>query len=141
MITIHAAIQTRLTGDSSLTGNLQTILGGSGRIYHQFEDKVPQVPCVVFAEMSTAPGHIDGDNVQTYEQFYVFRIFSNRAWEIVERLKTLLDKYRFPDTTEAGHIQCTFSSVGPDLFDEDLKVARKDATFRIYMVPHTVAPI
>lgn len=144
MITIQQRIYSRLTGDSvDKNGScLQTLLGGSGRVFAGMDYVVPlKSPCVVLNNLANIPGHLDSDFVQTDIETYTFKVFADNCVQIISRLRQLLDRYTFAETTEAGVLKCVWDSDGPDLFDEDLKVRRKDARFRIYSMPKAVGSV
>lgn len=141
MITIQQRIYARLTGDTAATVSLQALLGSSGRIYGGLDQALPQTPSIVFNNVSNIPGEINSDNVQTDVEFYTFKVFANNCLQIISRLRILLDRYTFAETTEAGVLRCVWDNDGPDLFDDDLKVRRKDVRFRIYSMPKAVGPV
>jgi hypothetical protein len=144
MITIQQRLNSRLIGDvADVHGSsLQTLLGGSGRIFAGMDYTIPlKSPSIVFNSLANVPGDIQGDTVSTDVEHYTFKIFSNSCIQIITRLRVLLDRYTFVETTEAGVLRCVWDSDGPDLFDEDLKVRRKDTRFRIYSMTKAVGPV
>lgn len=144
MITIQQRIYSRLTGDVANTNgsSLQTLLGGSGRIFAGMDYTIPlESPCVAFNNLTNVPGAINSDFVQTDVEFYVFKVFADNCIQIISRLRQLLDRYTFAETSEAGVLKCVWDNDGPDLFDEDLKVRRKDVRFRVYSSPKAVGPV
>lgn len=144
MITIQQRIYSRLTGDVANTNgsSLQTLLGSSGRIFAGMDYTVPlESPCIAFNNVSNIPGDVQGDSVMTDVEFYTFKIFADNCVQIISRLRQLLDRYTFAETTEAGVLRCVWDNDGPDLFDEDMKVRRKDVRFRIYSMAKAVGPV
>lgn len=141
MITIQEKIYARLTGDTAATVSLQALLGSSGRIFAGLDADLVKAPCLAFNNLSNIAGDVRGDSVQTDVEIYTFKVFASNCIQIISRLRALLDRYTFAETTEAGGLRCVWDSDGPDLFDEDLKVRRKDARFRVYSVPKTIGPI
>lgn len=141
MITIQERINARLTGDTAATVSLEALLGSSGRIYAGLDAALTQAPSVVFNNLSNIPGDIGGDWVQSDVEIYSFKVFANNCIQIISRLRQLLDRYTFAETSEAGVLKCVWDSDGPDLFDEDLKVRRKDTRFRVYSMPKAVGPV
>lgn len=145
MITIQQAIFSRLSGDTiDKQGScLKTLLGGTltGRVFAGMDLTLVKSPSIVFNNVTNVPGNIDSDFVQTDVEYYVFKVFSNDAVRIISRLRQLFDRYTFTETTEAGVLMCVWDNDGPDLFDDDLKVRRKDVRFRIYSMPKAIGPI
>lgn len=141
MITIQEKIYARLTGDVTGTSSLQSLLGGSGRVYEGLDGSLVKSPSVVFNSLANIEGAVQGDNVMTDVEIYTFKVFANNCKIIISRLRILLDRYTFAETSEAGVLRCVWDSDGPDLFDEDLKVRRKDTRFRIYSMPKAVGPV
>ncbi len=141
MITIMQAIYSRLTGDTAATVSLQALLGSSGRIYAGLDANITKAPCLVYNNLSNVPGSIQGDIVMTDIEFWQFKIFANNCIQIAYRLRALLDRYTFTATSEAGSLRCVWDNDGPDLFDDELKVRRKDIRFRIYSMPKAIGSI
>lgn len=141
MITIQERIYSRLTGDTSGSSSLQVLLGGSGRIVAGLDYAELKSPCVAFNNMSNIPGEVNSDNVQTDVEFYTFRVFADNCIQIISRLRQLLDRYTFTETTEAGVLRCVWDSDGPDLFDDNLNIRRKDTRFRVYSMPKGIGPV
>ena len=141
MITVQERIYSRLTGDTTATVGLQALLGSSGRIVAGLDYDLLKAPCIAFNNLTNIPGDINSDNVQIDVEFYTFKVFADNCIKIISRLRLLLDRYTFAETSEAGVLRCVWDSDGPDLFDEDLKVRRKDARFRIYSMPKAVGPV
>ncbi len=145
MITIQQAIFSRLSGDTTdKQGScLKTLLGGTltGRIFAGMDLTLVRSPSIVFNNMTNVAGEINSDFVQTDVEFYTFKIFANNAPQIISRLRQLFDRYTFTETAEAGVLTCVWDNDGPDLFDDDLKVRRKDVRFRIYSMPKAIGPI
>lgn len=141
MITIQQKIYSRLTGDTSGTSSLQSLLGGSGRIYEGLDGGLVKAPSIVYNNLANIVGSIQGDDVMTDVEIYTFKVFAQNCKLIISRLRILLDRYTFAETSEAGVLRCVWDSDGPDLFDEDLKVRRKDTRFRIYSMPKAVGPV
>ncbi len=141
MITIQERIYSRLTGDTAATVSLQALLGSSGRIYAGLDANIIQAPSIVFNNLTNIPGEVNSDTVQTDVEFYTFKVFANNCIQIISRLRALLAGYTFTETAEAGGLRCVWDSDGPDLFDEDLKVRRKDVRFRVYSAPKAIGQI
>lgn len=121
---------------------LKTLLGGSiAKIHAGMDETLLQSPCIVFNSLSNINGFIDAENVTTDVEFYSFKVFANNCPQIIARLRVLMDNYTFTETSEAGGLRSEWDNDGPDLFDEDMKVRRKDCRFRIYSVPKAVGPI
>ncbi len=137
MITIQQRIYSRLTGDTTL----QNMLGGSGRIFEGLDADLEKAPCIAFNSLANIPGDIQGDMVMTDVEVYTFKVFADNNKAIISRMRILMDRYTFAETSEAGGLQCVWDSDGPDLFDEDLKVKRKDTRFRIFSMPKAVGPV
>ncbi len=141
MITIQEKIFARLSGDTSGASSLQSLLGTSGRVYEGLDGALVKAPSVVFNSLANIEGSIKGDFVMTDVEIYTFKVFAQNCKQIISRLRILLDRYTFAETSEAGVLRCVWDSDGPDLFDEDLKVRRKDSRFRIYSMPKAVGPV
>ncbi len=137
MITIQQKIYSRLTGDTTL----QNLLGGSGRIFEGLDADLVKAPCIAFNSLANIPGNIQGDMVMIDVEVYTFKVFADNNKTIISRMRILMDRYTFAETSEAGGLQCVWDSDGPDLFDEDLKVKRKDTRFRIFSMPKAVGPV
>lgn len=143
MITIQAKIYSRLTGDTvDKNGScLQTLLGSSGRINPGIDYMLPEAPGIVFNNLANTQGNLQGDGVFTDIEYWTFKVFADNCTQIIKRLRDLLDRYTFAATSEAGVLRCVWDSDGPDLFDEDLRVRRKDCRFKIYAMPKGVGPV
>lgn len=141
MITIQERIYSRLTGDTAATVSLQALLGSSGRIVAGLDYDLVKAPCIAFNLLSSIPGEINSDNVMTDVEYYTFKVFADNCIQIINRLRVLLDRYTFTETTEAGVLRCVWDGDGPDLFDEDLNCRRRDTRFRIYSMPKAVGPV
>lgn len=136
MIEVQKAIQGRLTADSAL----QTLLGGSGRIFEGFQNVAAVRPCVAFVWWAN-PGRIDADGAKSYIGTWQFNIYANTHQEIAYRLMILLNGYRFAANSETGAIRMVFDSEMPPVFDDELKVSLKTVRYRSYFVPKAVAPV
>lgn len=144
MITIQQRLYSRLTADTvDKSGScLATLLGSVARVFAGMDYTIPlEAPCLVFNSLANVPGHINADMVLTDVETYTFKVFADNCIQIISRLRILLDRYTFAETSEAGVLRCVWDSDGPDLFDEDLKVRRKDCRFRIYSMPKAVGPV
>ena len=143
MRTVHERIYSRLTGDvnDKQGTSLQNLLGGSGRIYAGMDWQLAQAPCLVFNSMASVAGSINSDTVMVEQQYFEFRVFANNFLDIALRLRVLLDRYTFAETSDAGALQCTWESDGPELFDENLKVRRRDSRYKIYVMPKAVGAV
>lgn len=141
MITIQQKIYSRLTGDTAATVGLQALLGGSGRIYEGLDYNLPSAPCIAFNNLANIEGSINSDSAMIVVEVWTFKVFADNCKQIISRLRQLLDRYTFTETTEAGVLRCVWDSDGPDLFDDDMQVRRKDARFRIYSMPKAVGPV
>lgn len=132
---------TRLKADNSATGNLQTLLGGAGRILHGKELITPKSPGVYYQSLANSRGSIFSDNVKTSSEIYMFTIYADNYEDILYRLRVLLDGYIFPDQLDTGSIRCHWDSDGPDLFDDSMMRNTKTVQFRIFMVPKAAAVV
>lgn len=141
MRTVQEAIYSRLTGDTAASVSLQALLGGSGRIFAGLDWNLIKAPCITFNGITSIPGNLNADLVPTDVEYYVFRIFADNFFQIESRLRVLFDRYVFTETTEAGVLRCMWDSSGPELFDDDLKVRRKDVRYKIFVMPRAVGPV
>ena len=137
-------LYSRLSGDTvDKSGScLKTLLGGDiTRVYAGLNYKLPNAPAVTFQSLTTIPGQINSDMVMTEEEFVEFRVFADNHRDISARLRVLLDRYAFAETAEAGVLKTVWQNDGPELFDEDLKVHRRDSLFKIFVMPKAVGPV
>jgi hypothetical protein len=143
MITIQQKVYARLTGDTVDKNGacLKTLLGDINRIYAGLDWQLTQAPSITFNPLTSTPGSLNGDTVMIDEEYFVFHIFANNFHQIATRLRVLLDRYVFAATTEAGAAVCTWDGDGPELFDEDLKVRRRDSRYKILVMPLAVGPV
>lgn len=141
MRTIEEAIFTRLKNDTSGSASLQSLLGGSGRIWHGLELVGPKAPGVYYQSMANSRGSIFTDNVKTSSEIYQFKVYADNNEDILYRLRILLDGYIFPDQVDTGSIRCNWDSDGPDMFDDAMMKSIKTVQFRIFMVPKAAAVV
>ena len=126
---LKEAIFAKLNDDS----DLQTLLGGSGRIYHRSPPKKAQYPCVVYAIIT------DRDNVfnetqaigEITESLFRVTIFDNhskteRTDNIEARIKALLHGQRTLDTTKIICYSC---------FRDNLLEPIKDLDTLVWIIP------
>ncbi len=137
MTSVEAAIMTRLTGDSVLV----SLLGGSGRIYHALEGNAPKVGSLTFMETTSIPALLDARNVQVQETYYMLTVFHDQYQDVLDRVYRLLHLYQFPTPSDAGISRVVWDWSGPDGFDEDLKVGRKQVRYKFYVARKAQAPI
>jgi hypothetical protein len=143
MRTVLEKIYARIHGDTTDKNGrcLQTLLGSIDRIYAGFNYQIPSAPALTFFAMSTIPNSLNGDNVMVEEEFVEFRVFADNHSDIAARLRQLMDRYTFAETSEAGVLRAVWQNDGPQLFDEDLKVHRRDSLFKIYVMPKAIGPV
>lgn len=143
MQSIDEILMTRLAGDNSATGNLQTLLGGSGRIWHSHQLQLPIVGCVTYLSESNVPSAVlRGENVEGQVEFYMFHIFHNQYNAVLDRIYNLLHNYRFPTTPgDVAVKSCAWEWTGPDEFDEALECGAKRVRFKIESVRSAQPPI
>lgn len=133
----QALLYSRVNGDATL----QTLLGGSNRFFHGFENNQPKMSSISYVMEVTVPGAIQADNAQSYVQYFMFSIFANNYNAIAERLYSLLHNHRFAATSDQGGAICMSDWIGPDSFDEDLKCGKKQMRFRVLSVLKPQNPI
>ena len=143
MISVQERIYARLRGDTIDNNGscLATLLGSIDRIYTGLDWQVAEAPSITFNALTSVPGQINSDSVMVEEEFFVFRIFANNFHAVALRLRMLLNRYTFSETSEAGVLKCVWDSDGPEIFDDELKVRRRDSRFKIYAMPEAVGPI
>jgi len=141
MNSVEEAIQTRLTGDSVGNDSLQYLLGGSGRVFHAFEQFEPKVGMLTHFYQGGRPGDINADSAQTETGIYQFNIFSDTYEAVKERVIRLLQGHQFPTPSDAGIKGCTLEWIGPDEFDEPLKCGVKRMRFKIEICRSAQAPV
>ena len=137
MLTVKEALMTRLVADATL----QTLLGGSGRIYHALEQTEPIASSITYLQETAVEGDLGGDNVSTHVEFYKFNIYHKQYERVAERLYSLLHQYRFPTPSDAGIKACVWEWEGPDEFDEKLQVGAKRLRFRLSVARSAQAPV
>lgn len=138
--TIQAAIYSRLTADTGSAG-IVTLLGSATRIMHALENAVPTVPSLQYFQFMSNESPSAADKAQINEQFFQFSVYASNYNAIVERLYRLLHNQRLSAPSDAGAALGTWVWSGPDLFDEELQIGRKDVRFRFFVVPKSQAPI
>ena len=137
-------IHDRLTGDTSGTDNLESLLGASGRIYRGFQSQQIQDNSLVYWIFTATPNQLGGDRVKILEEFWQFSVFSGRHMEILTRIRRLFDDRRFtiPSSyNEIGSLSSVWEWEGPPTFDENLKTGRRDVMLRFFVGPKAVDPI
>lgn len=143
MQTIDELLMARLTGDNSATGNLQSLLGGSGRIWHAHQLQLPVKGSVTYLSESNVPSAVlRGENLEGQVEFYMFHIFHDQYNAVLDRIYNLLHNYRFPTTpADVAVKSCVWEWTGPDEFDEALECGAKRVRFKIESVRSAQAPI
>ncbi len=138
MLTVEEALMTRIAADATL----QTLLGGSGRIFHAMENQRPVSGCITYLnEFVTPSGSLRAQNVEGEVQFYVFHIYHQQYEAVKDRLYRLLHHYRFPTPADAGIKSCVWEWTGPDEFDEALQCGAKRVRYKIEVVRSAQAPV
>ena len=141
MITVEEQIMTRLTGDNSGSGNLQTLLGGANRIYHAFEKVEPKRSSITYHVVTNIPGDVNADQIQTRNEFYQFNIYHKQYEVVLARLRRLLHNYQFPVLSDGVIHGSVWDWEGPDEYDEGLQVGLKHVRYRIFAIEAGQAPI
>jgi hypothetical protein len=136
VLTVEEAICSRLAGDATL----QSLLGGSGRIFHALEQTQPIVGSITYLNEVNIEGDLRGDVVSSDTQFYKFNIYHNQYEQIKERVYSLLHQHRFSALSDACVKACVWEWTGPDEFDEKLQVGVKRLRFRLSVVRSAQAP-
>jgi hypothetical protein len=123
---------------------LVPLLGAADRILHAFQSATPPAPGLTYQVFNSTPGLLTGDFVRTMIVFIQFNIFANNYPDISFRLKKLFDGYCFTvpgGYTQLGTLTSVFDWEGPDGFDEQLQVQRKDVRYRFFAAPKAQSPI
>jgi len=135
MTSVEAALMTRLTADSTL----QNLLGASGRIRHANENLgAVAAGEVTYSCVSILPGDV---SPCTDVELYQFNIYSNSAGAIRERIRRLLEEYRFPSLTDGVINSCLHEWTGGDEFDTPLQVEVKRIRFKIEVCRSAQTPV
>lgn len=137
---IETIIFSRMTGDTTLV----SLIGAANRILHGFQNVTPHKPQITFYNIVSTKGILRGDQAETNELFYTFSIFAENYLDIVARLKRLFNGQVFEKPAGASEIQCIFSNWdfdGPDQYDDDLQVKRKDVRFKFTVTLQALDPI
>ena len=121
---------------------LKTLLGGNiDRIYSGLNNQIPTAPAITFCNISSIPSSLNSDVVMVEEEFIEFRVYADNHPDIAARLRQLFDRHTFAETTTAGVLKTVWQNDGPELFDEDLKVHRRDSLFKVYVAPKALGPV
>ena len=138
VLVVEQALISRLTGDSTL----QSLLTGSGRIYHGLEIPIPKVPSVTYInEVNTPLDSFRADIIGPMEEYYRFNVFADNYEAVVERIYRLLHQYSFPALSGMTIKSCVWDWTGPDEFDEKLQVGSKMIRFKIIVIRSAQEPV
>lgn len=141
---VEQLVYARLIGDTEPVNGLVALAGGAGNILHAYQSAQPTVPGVTFHIYTQAPGLLGGDFVRTTELYIQFNIFASNYEDIVFRLFRLFNGHSFAVPTnyvQVGQVSSIWDWEGPDGFDEQLEIQRKDVRYRFFVVPKAQNPI
>ena len=141
---VEQLVYARLIGDTEVVNGLVALVGGSSNIIHGYQSALPSVPSVTFHVFTQTMGHLSGDFARTIELFIQFNIFAANYSEITFRLFKLFNGYCFSVPTnyaQIGQVSSIWDWEGPDGFDEQLEIQRKDVRYRFFVVPKAQSPI
>jgi len=147
---VERIVYARIVADSG-TGGILNLLGEtlplSGvpvRFLHAYQVKDPPSPGLVYSILSSVKGSIPR---QVREVFVSFEIFSQDYETIGFRLMRLFDGIQHDlsvisgGATQIGGVSSVFDFEGPDGFDEQLAVQKKDLRFRFFATVKAQDPI
>lgn len=131
---LKEALFAKLGGDATL----QTLLGGSGRIYHRDIPKEPVYPCLIYAiiddrdnpyDPTTINGEVTRSNIR-------LTIFNNNSKteetdNIEARIKYLLNGQRTLDSTKIICYSCLRDSLVEPIKDPELQVWVTPIRYRV----------
>jgi len=141
---VEELIYARLTGDTEPVNGIVALLGNVNRILHAYQSADPTVPALTFHVYTQTPGQLTGDFIRTTELFIQFNIFAANYSDIVFRLFRLFNGHQFAVPTnyvQVGQVSSIWDWEGPDGFDEQLEIQRKDVRYRFFVVPKAQNPI
>ena len=141
---VEQLIYARLIADTEATYGLVSLLGNVNRILHAYQSAQPTVPGLTFHVYTQAPGILQGDFIRTVELFIQFNIFAANYSDITFRLFKLFNSHTFAVPTnyvQVGQVSSIWDWEGPDGFDEQLEIQRKDVRYRFFVVPKAQNPI
>lgn len=141
---VEQLVYARLINDTEPVNGLVALLGNANRILHAYQSADPTVPALTFHVYTQSPGVLQGDFMRTVELFIQFNIFSAHYSDITFRLFKLFNGHCFAVPTnyvQVGQVSCIWDWEGPDGFDEQLEIQRKDVRYRFFVVPKAQNPI
>lgn len=131
-------------GVLSLLGEPLPLTGAPTRFLHAYQIKDPPSPGLVYSILSSGKGHIPR---QVRDVFVSFEIYSEVYETIGFRLMRLFDGIQHNlsiisgGATQVGGVSSVFDFEGPDGFDEQLAVQKKDLRFRFFVTVKAQNPI
>jgi len=141
---VEQLVYARLIGDTEVTNGLVALLGNSSRILHAYQSTDPTVPRLTFSVYTSTPGNLGGDFIREMELFIQFNVFAANYSDIIFRLFRLFNGHQFAVPTnyvQVGQVSSIWDWEGPDGFDEQLEIQRKDVRYRFFVVPKAQNPI
>lgn len=141
---VEQLVYARMIGDTEPVNGLVALAGGAGNILHGFQSADPTVPSVTFHVYTQTQGLLGGDFVRQVELFIQFNIFAANYSDITFRLFKLFNGHCFAvpgGYTQIGQVSSIWDWEGPDGFDEQLEIQRKDVRYRFFVVPKAQNPI
>jgi hypothetical protein len=141
---VEQLVYARLIADTEPANGLVALLGNVNRILHAFQSADPSVPFLTFHVYTQSSGGVQGDFMRTLEVFIQFNIFASNYADITFRLFKLFNGHNFVVPTnyiQVGQVSCIWDWEGPDGFDEQLEIQRKDVRYRFFVVPKAQNPI
>lgn len=141
---VEQLVYSRLIADTEAVNGLVALVGGVGNILHGYQSALPTVPSVTFHVYTQTPGLLGGDFIRQVELFIQFNIFASNYSDISFRLFKLFNAYCFSvpsNYTQIGSVTSIWDWEGPDGFDEQLEIQRKDVRYRFFVVPKAQNPI
>ena len=117
---------------------LRTLLGGTGKVFHQDPPQEVSYPCVVYQILDDRDGAYNETQIggEVSRSNFRITIFSNdskteQSDNIEARIKTLLNGQRTLDTTEIICYSCIRDSLINPIKDPDLKVWVTPVRYRV----------
>ena len=131
-------------GVLNLLGESLPLSGAPTRFLHAYQVKDPPSPGLVYGVVSSVKGSVPR---QVREVFVNFTIYSQDYPSIGFRLMRLFDGIQHSlsvisgGATQIGGVSSVFDFEGPDGFDEQLQVQKKDLRFRFFTTVKAQNPI
>lgn len=141
---VEQLVYARMIADTEATNGLVPLLGNVGNILHAFQSSEPTVPSLTFHVYTQAPGLLGGDFIRQMELFLQFNIFAANYADITFRLFKLFNSHVFAvpsNYKQIGQVSSVWDWEGPDGYDEQLEIQKKDVRFKFFVIPKAQNPI